>query len=74
MTFTSTAASGNAQLFSERDFETLAASIDNITPSQRELFLTKLVILLAADAPSGALQERIHRASRNLTSTNEETK
>lgn len=52
--------------FAERDFIELAAAIDQVPAPQRELFLTKLVILLAAGAPAGALAQRIERARRHL--------
>jgi DNA-directed RNA polymerase specialized sigma24 family protein len=55
-----------AAAFSESDFERLAAAIDRVGPQQRELFLTKLVILLTAGAPAGTLEERINRAMKNL--------
>jgi hypothetical protein len=59
--------------FSENDFEQLAAAIDQVTPEQRELFLAKLVILLAAGGPSGTLAGCLQRARKNLTSHNKET-
>lgn len=52
--------------FAERDFVDLATAIDQVPAPQRELFLTKLVILLAAGAPAGALAQRIERARRHL--------
>lgn len=53
--------------FPEGDFVRLAAAIDEVDPSRRELFLTKLVILLTAGAPAGTLEDRIARAMKNLT-------
>lgn len=52
--------------FAERDFVDLASAIDQVPAPQRELFLTKLVILLAAGAPAGLLADRIQRAGRHL--------
>jgi len=52
--------------FSEGDFELLAAAVDHVDPPRRELFLTKLVILLTAGTPAGTLEERIARAMKNL--------
>lgn len=54
--------------FSENDFERLAAAIDATAPAQRALFLTKLVILMAAAMPQGALAGQIARAHKNLES------
>lgn len=59
--------------FSETDFELLAAAIDTVSAAQRELFLTKLVILLTTGTAAGTLQERIGRARKHLHSINEET-
>ena len=56
----------NAAAFAESDFIDLAAAIDQVPATQRELFLTKLVILLAAGAPPGTLSERIERARKHL--------
>ena len=53
--------------FAERDFESLASAIDQVPAPQRELFLTKLVILLATGAPAGLLADRIQRAGRHLS-------
>lgn len=53
--------------FAERDFVELAGAIDRVPAPQRELFLTKLVILLAAGAPAGLLADRIQRAGRHLS-------
>lgn len=53
--------------FAERDFVDLASAIDQVPAPQRELFLTKLVILLAAGAPAGLLADRIQRAGRHLS-------
>lgn len=53
--------------FAERDFVELAGAIDRVPAPQRELFLTKLVILLAAGAPAGLLADRIQRAARHLS-------
>lgn len=53
--------------FAERDFVDLAGAIDRVPSPQRELFLTKLVILLAAGAPPGLLADRIERAGRHLS-------
>jgi len=55
-----------AAAFSEGDFERLAAAIDRVDPARRELFLTKLVILLTAGAPAGTLEEKLNRAMKNL--------
>lgn len=53
--------------FSEHDFELLAQALDSLPESRRELFLTKLVILLVAggDQP-GALASCLERAWRDL--------
>ena len=59
--------------FSESDFELLAAAIDTVSATQRELFLTKLVILLTVGTPAGTLQERIGRARKHLHSIHKET-
>lgn len=64
---TTTAADTTHTTFAERDFETLAGAIDQVPAPQRELFLTKLVILLAAGAPAGVLADRIQRAGRHLS-------
>jgi hypothetical protein len=53
--------------FAERDFVALAGAIDQVPAPQRELFLTKLVILLAAGAPAGLLADRLERAGRHLS-------
>lgn len=53
--------------FAERDFVDLAGAIDRVPAPQRELFLTKLVILLAAGAPAGLLADRLERAGRHLS-------
>ncbi len=66
MSTTSTDTTASAT-FAERDFEALASAIDQVPAPQRELFLTKLVILLAAGAPDGLLADRIQRASRHLS-------
>lgn len=68
-----TAGTTDASHFSERDFEQLAAAIDGIASTQRELFLTKLVILLAARGPAGTLADCMGRARMHLESNNEET-
>ncbi|MBC2769086.1 hypothetical protein [Pusillimonas minor] len=53
--------------FSERDFEQLATSIDQIAPAQREVFLAKLVILLVASHPEpDILSSVIPRAVAHL--------
>ncbi|OXR48238.1 hypothetical protein PuT2_13680 [Pusillimonas sp. T2] len=53
--------------FSERDFEQLATSIDQIDPAQREVFLAKLVILLVASHPEpDILSSVIPRAKAHL--------
>lgn len=64
---TTTTADTTHTTFAERDFETLAGAIDQVPAPQRELFLTKLVILLAAGAPAGVLADRIQRAGRHLS-------
>lgn len=62
-----------ASHFSEHEFEQLALAIDGVPSEQRELFLTKLVILLAVGMPSGKLDECIARARMHLDHNNEET-
>lgn len=57
----------NTAIFAERDFVDLAGAIDQVPAPQRELFLTKLVILLAAGAPAGLLADRLERAGRHLS-------
>lgn len=55
--------------FSESDFEHLAKAIDAVPESQRELFLAKLVILLASYQPDrNALTTLIPRAQAQLKS------
>mgnify|MGYP001045470107 CR=1 FL=1 len=54
-------------LFTEKDFELLARALDRVDASKRELFLTKLVILLIAHGKqSGILEENIARAQADL--------
>ncbi|MGQ3004383.1 MAG: hypothetical protein ACT6UH_05810 [Hydrogenophaga sp.] len=64
---TTTDNASSSATFAERDFVDLAGAIDQVPAPQRELFLTKLVILLAAGAPAGLLADRIQRAGRHLS-------
>jgi hypothetical protein len=53
--------------FSEQAFTALASALDEVPGEQRELFLTKLVILLAArNGEAGVLAECIGRARAHL--------
>ena len=53
--------------FREADFELLANTIDTLKPEERELFLTKLVILLIANHPDkAALPNWVATARANL--------
>lgn len=55
--------------FGEKDFEQLAAALDAVPATRRELFLAKLVILLAANCGgSEGLGSYIDRAKVNLAS------
>ena len=53
--------------FTEASFNALAAALDRVASGQHALFLTKLVILLAAGHPQpAALDDAIRRAQANL--------
>lgn len=53
--------------FPEKDFELLAQTLDSVSAARRELFLTKLVILLVADNDQpGVMQSCVERARRDL--------
>jgi len=53
--------------FTEKDFELLAGALDRVDASRRELFLTKLVILLVAHSKqSNTLEANIARAEADL--------
>lgn len=53
--------------FAEKNFEVLASALDNLPATKRELFLTKLVILLASTGQeSSTLENCIHRAQKDL--------
>lgn len=61
--------------FSERDFEQLATAIDAVNPTQREVFLAKLAILLVASHPDpDILSSTIPRAKMHLNAPPDETK
>jgi len=53
--------------FAEKDFELLASALDRVDAAKRELFLTKLVILLVAHGgQSDSLEANIVRAEADL--------
>lgn len=54
--------------FTEKDFEQLASALDRVDASKRELFLTKLVILLVANSKQlNTLEVNITRAEADLS-------
>lgn len=54
--------------FTEKDFEQLASALDRVDASKRELFLTKLVILLVANSKQlNTLEANITRAEADLS-------
>lgn len=57
--------STEAPVFEERNFEVLASALDDVPPTKRELFLTKLVILLASSG-NDTLENCVQRARKDL--------
>jgi hypothetical protein len=59
--------STNAPVFTEKNFEVLASALDRLPPTKRELFLTKLVILLASSGgDTDTLGNFVNRAQKDL--------
>jgi hypothetical protein len=57
----------NAPVFAEKNFEVLASALDRLQPTKRELFLTKLVILLSScGGDTEALENFVNRAQKDL--------